>query len=94
MVLDVRAPLPSQVSGCQLSRQATASSARPARCARAVEPARWSGWVGVDGGCEDDGVCAVLLGCRKIDELMPMVSCGALCLRSGSELLVARPASC
>ena len=53
------------------------SSARPARCARAVEPARWSGWVGVDGGCEDDGVCAVLLGCRKIDELMPMVSCGA-----------------
>ena len=76
LIFHVRAPLPSQVSGCQLSRRATAFSARPARCARALEPARWSGWDGVEGGCEVDRVCA---GChrRALDELMPMVSCDA-----------------
>ena len=37
----------------------------------------WTVRVDDEGGYEDGDECAVRLGCRELDELMRMVSCGA-----------------
>ena len=43
----------------------------------AVVVGLWTVRVDDEGGYEDGDECAVRLGCRELDELMRMVSCGA-----------------